>query len=83
MKERNLNVIGICEAGENEEQRVLHDGYILIYKGYDAGRHGASIVLSPMLVKRVDSTVYKNERNIAVTSKMRPWMWHKLMHLSK
>ncbi len=72
MKDRNLELIGLCETRVKEGRKVLHDDYHLIYKGCDEGRGGVAYILSPQLAKRVDSIVYKSERIVAITLKLCP-----------
>lgn len=72
MKERNLDILGICETRYlGEGIKAIHDGFILIYKGRDDERkHGVAIVFKAELYKKVTETFLVNERIMAVTMKI-------------
>ena len=63
MKERNLDMLGLCETRFNGEGiKVLHDDFQLIYKGGENAKHGVGIIMTKELAERVGYIIYKNER---------------------
>ena len=53
MKERKLDVLGMAETRHRGESagQDLGDGYVLIYRGVDAGirKHGVAMIVGPRL----------------------------------
>lgn len=73
MRERTLDVLGVCETRmEGEGRRKIHDDYQLIYKGRDEERkYGVALFLTPDLADRVEDIVFKNERMIAIALRLK------------
>ena len=72
MKERKLDILGLCETRLKEEgRRVLQDDYQMIWKGGQDARHGVAFLISPEIGDRVISINYKNERIIEIEIDMK------------
>ena len=66
MKERNLDIIGLCETRlTGEGTKILHDDYQLFYKGGMEARHGVGFIVTKELAERVGYLNYKSERIIS------------------
>lgn len=66
VKERNLDVLGVCKVRlSGHERRTLFDNYEILLKGRDLERRcKAAIILIQQMVNRVEDVRYKNERII-------------------
>ena len=63
MKERKLDIIGLCETRlTGEGTKLLHDNYQLIYSGGREAKHGVGVILTGELAQRAGHLIYKNER---------------------
>lgn len=62
MKERRLDIFGLCETRfKNNEQRRLQEDFKIIYSGTDDGRQGVAFILTPHIAEKVDSTCYMSQ----------------------
>lgn len=71
MKERNLDVLGMCETRmKGEGEKLLHDNYKLIYSGRDDGQYGVAFMMTPSFAERVDSVRRGGERILNISVKL-------------
>ena len=68
MKERKIDILGLCETRLKEEGRkTIHNDYQIIWKGRNQdSKHGVAFILTPEMANKVISINYKNERIIGI-----------------
>ena len=68
MKEKKIDILGLCESRMKEEGRkTTHDDYQIIWKGRSQDhKHGVAFLLTPEMAHRVTRVNYKNERIIGL-----------------
>ena len=63
MKERNLDMLGLCETRlSGNGTKLLHDNYHLFYSGGREAKHGVGVIMREEFAEKVGYLVFKNER---------------------
>ena len=71
MKIRKLSIMAVYETRmRSNGDRVLHEGYRLIYSGGEQARHGVAFLLEPSIAQFVEKVIPINERLIGVDLKL-------------
>ena len=72
-EERNMKIIGVAETRmKGHGRKTIHNDYEFIYSSREDNRdHGVGIILSPDFANSIQDILYKNERIVAVTMKIK------------
>ena len=71
MKIRKLSITAVCETRmRSNGDRVIHEGYRLIYSGGEQARHGVAFLLEASIAQFVEKVIPINERLIGVDLKL-------------
>ena len=71
MKIRKLSIMAVCETRMRRNcDRIVHEGYRLIYSGGEQARHGVAFLLEPSIAQFVEKVIPINERLIGVDLKL-------------
>ena len=71
MKERNIDILGLCETRlPGEGTKLLHDDYQLFYSGGRNTKHGVGVIVSDKLARKIGHVYYKSERIISFSLKI-------------
>lgn len=67
MKERRLDILGICETRmKNNGRKIIHDDFQLMWSGGNDTKHGVAIVMTPEMAEKTSKVTPKNERMISI-----------------
>ena len=71
MKIGKLSIMVVCETRmQSNGDRIIHEGYRLIYSGGEQARHGVAFLLEPSIAQFVEKVLPANERLIGVDLKL-------------
>ena len=67
MKIPNLSIMAVCETRmQSNGDRLIHEGYRLIYSGGEQARHGVAFLLDPSIAQFVEKLIPINKRLIDI-----------------
>ena len=71
MKIRKLSIMAVCETRmRSNVDRIIYEGYRLIYSGWEQARHGVAFLLEPSIAQFAEKVIPINKRLIGVDLKL-------------
>ena len=71
MKIQKLSIMAVCVTRmQSNGDRVIHEGYRLIYSGGEQVRHGVAFLLEPSIAQFVEKVMPINKRVIGADLKL-------------
>jgi hypothetical protein len=71
MKERNLDILGLCETRMNGNGRELfHEDYMSLFDGAYSKKHGVAFTVTPLVEDETSDVMYVNKGMMVCLSEL-------------